>query len=572
MTLDEKHHDPAAISVDEKPSEPSLNVAAPETITQTQPASDDDDVEFPSGAKVALVMISLYLAMFLVALDRTILATAIPRITDEFDSLDDVGWYGSSYMLTACAFILIYGRIYTFYSTKWIFLTGILLFEIGSAISGAAPDSITLIVGRAIAGLGSSGIFTGAITIMINTVPLHKRPMFQGMFGAVFGVASVAGPLLGGVFTDKVSWRWCFYINLPIGAVTILVIIFILHLNEKKKTPKTIKEQIIQLDPIGTFFFLPGIVSLLLALQWGGSQYPWSNWRIILLLVVFAICIVVFILIQILHRNTTATVPARIITQRSVAFGAFFTFCVGSVMMADIFYLPFWFQAIKGSSAVKSGVQSIPLILGLVAAAIICGGLVQKTGYYTPFMFAGSIIMSVGAGMLTTLDLDSNHDKWIGYQALLGLGIGTGMQQANLAVQNCLPREDVPTGAAVIFFFQTLGGTLFVSVAQNVFIDELISRSADIPGLDPRLIVNTGATELRRFVDPNELPRVLVAYNEALTMGPFLVAVIVASLSIIGAAGMEWKSLKRNKPALSTPDVEKATEDQVSSGSQTRSS
>ena len=190
-------------------AEPSDHVKGDinEDIKRTE--TRESQIEYPSGPKVMIIMASLYFAMFLVALDRTIIATAIPRITDTFNSIDDIGWYGSAYLLTACGFILIYGRIYTFYSTKWVFLSGIFLFEVGSAVCGAAPTSNALIVGRAIAGFGSSGIMTGAITIMINTVPLHKRPMYQGLFGAVFGVASVAGPLLGGVFTDsKATWRW----------------------------------------------------------------------------------------------------------------------------------------------------------------------------------------------------------------------------------------------------------------------------------------------------------------------------------------------------------------------------
>lgn len=213
----------------------------------------ESQIEYPTGPKLWVIIGSLYLAMFLVALDRTIIATAIPRITDSFNSIDDIGWYGSAYLLTACGFILLYGRVYTFHSTKWTFLSGITLFEIGSAVCGAAPSSNALIVGRAIAGFGSSGIMTGAITIMINTIPLARRPIFQGMFGAVFGVASVAGPLLGGAFTDsKATWRWCFYINLPIGAFTIAALIFFLHLNERGKKHLTLWQQFVHLDPIGT--------------------------------------------------------------------------------------------------------------------------------------------------------------------------------------------------------------------------------------------------------------------------------------------------------------------------------
>ncbi|KAK3068151.1 hypothetical protein LTS18_000790, partial [Coniosporium uncinatum] len=220
---------------------------------------------------------------------------------------------------------------------------------------------------------------------MISTVPLHKRPVFQGLFGAVFGVASVAGPLLGGVFTTEVSWRWCFYINLPIGAITIVVIAFILQIKETKKVKKSLKEQFIMLDPIGTLCFLPSITCLLLALQWGGATYPWNSWRIILLFVIFGITGIAFGLVQYFTQKTTATIPGRVITQRSVAFACVFTFCVGSALMLVVFYLPIWFQAIKGDSAVQSGIKTIPTILALVVAAISSGILVQKFGYYTPF-------------------------------------------------------------------------------------------------------------------------------------------------------------------------------------------
>lgn len=371
-------------------------------------------------------------------------------------------------------------------------------FEIGSAICGAAPNSTVLIVGRAIAGFGSSGIFTGAITIMINTVPLHKRPLYQGLFGACFAVASVAGPLMGGAFTDSsATWRWCFYINLPLGAVTIIALIFILHLNEKKKAPATWREQFHQLDPIGNMFFLPSIICLLLALQWGGTAYPWGSWRIIVLLVFFSVLLVGFIAMQYLHRHTTATIPSRIITQRSVFFGCIYTFCIGSSFMTGVFYLPIWFQAIKGASAVKSGIMSIPLILSLVVGSITCGGLVQRFGYYTPFMYLGAVVMSVGAGLITTFTPSTGHAHWIGYQVVFGLGIGMGMQQSNLAIQTVLKHKDVPSGAALLFFFQSLGGTIFVSVGQNLFLDKFVQQLQKLPAgiIDPQIVLGSGKSQ-----------------------------------------------------------------------------
>jgi predicted MFS family arabinose efflux permease len=466
-------------------------------------------------------------------------------------------------MLTACGFILVYGRVYTFFNTKLVFLSGILVFETGSALCGAAPNSTALIVGRAIAGFGSSGIFTGAIQIMLNTIPLHNRPLLQGLFGAVFGIASVAGPLLGGAFTQsKATWRWCFYINLPLGALTVLIIVLFLHLDEKKPV-MTLRKKLTMLDPLGMLLFLPSIVCLLLALQWGGSKYPWSDGRVIALLVVFGVLFLAFIAAQTVTRHTTALVPSRIILQRSVAFGAWFQFCTGSAMMAVVLYMPLWFQAIRDSTAVKSGIQTIPLVLSLVAGSILCGATVQRVGYYTQFMYLGSIFMSVGGGLLTTLTGGTNHSGWIGYQVLFGLGIGCSMQQSNLAVQVVLPKKDVPTGISIIFFFQTLGGAVFVSVGQNVFLNKFLKQLGSVAGVNPGAVIGTGATALRDHVPRVLLPRVLEAYNYALTHGPFLVTAIVACFTIFGAIGMEWRSVKEGQP----PKARKNAVKDVESGS-----
>jgi Major Facilitator Superfamily len=451
-------------------------------------------------------------------------------------------------MLTACGFILVYGKIYTFFPTKWVFLTGIFLFEVGSAICGAAPSSTSFIIGRAIAGFGSSGIFTGAINILLRSVPLSRRPLFQGIFGACFGVASVAGPLIGGAFTQgKAGWRWCFYVNLPLGGFTILALAFFLNIEEDKPKMPMI-DKLKQLDPLGTFFFLPSIVCLLLALQWGGVTHPWSDWRVVVCLVFFAVLFVSFVVVQIVNRHTNATIPSRIILQRSVLFGGIYQFLLGSTMLGTIVYIPLWFQAIKGTTPVKSGIDTIPMVLGLVVMSILSGIIVGRVGYYTQFLYLGTLFMSVGAGLLTTLKADSPHEKWIPYQALLGFGVGMGMQQSNLAVQRCLPNRDVPVGTAVIFFFQTFGGALFMSVAQNTFITKFVDQLQGIPGVNPAIIGSTGATSLRLQVPPAVLPQVIDAYNYGVTQGPFFVSMITGCLSIFGAIGMEWLSVKDKNP------------------------
>ena len=477
--------------------------------------------------------------------DRTIIATAIPRITDDFHSLGDVGWYGSAYMLTGCSFQLLTGRIYTFYNPKTVFLSSIAIFEIGSAICGAAPNSVAFIVGRAIAGSGSSGIFSGVLIVIMGIVPLHKRPMFQGFFGAIFGISSVIGPLLGGTFTTKVSWRWCFYINLPIGGVAMAVLLFILKIPAATKSGTPWRQQLDQLDPIGTFFFITGIVCLLLALQWGGSTYPWNNGRIIALLVLFILLISAFIAVQ-AWKKEKATAPPRIVKKRSIIAGMWAQFCVGSSMMTMVYYLPIWFQAIKDVSAYKSGIDLLPLILALVTAGISTGALVSRIGYYTPFMIANSVIMSIGAGLITTFTPTTNHPKWIGYQVLYGYGLGMGMQQASLAAQAVLARKDAPTGISLIMFCQQLGGAVFVSISQNIFDNELIKGLTRIAGIQPARIVATGATQVRNVVGSANLRSVLLAYNGALVK-VFQVALAMACLSIIGSLSMEWKNIKKVK-------------------------
>ncbi len=217
----------------------------------------------------------------------------------------------------------------------------IVIFEIGSAICGAAPSSTAFIVGRAIAGLGSAGIFSGCLLIMIPMIPLHRRPAFQGLFGMVFGIASVLGPLVGGGFTGGVTWRWCFYINLPIGAVALVFMVFFWNPPKEKHAPARLWVHIKRLDPLGMLFFLPGIISLFIAFQWGGSIYQWNDWHVIVLFVVFGVCTAAFLAVQIFMPET-ASVPPKVITQRSVAFGTGFTFFLAGSMLMLVYYVPVW--------------------------------------------------------------------------------------------------------------------------------------------------------------------------------------------------------------------------------------
>ncbi|KAI0841865.1 MFS general substrate transporter [Hypoxylon sp. FL0890] len=519
----------------------------PEDIEKTAQESpelvDQAEENFkPKTLKFWSVMLSIYLALFLVALDRTIIGTAIPQITQDFHSLGDIGWYGSAYQLTTAASQLVFGRVYKFYEVKWVFLVVVALFEIGSVICGAAPNSIAFILGRAIAGLGGAGIFTGVMIIMLPLVPLRKRPMFQGIFGTVFGVSSVMGPLVGGAFTDHVTWRWCFYINLPVGAVAALCLL-IVKLPSRPPTPAPFWEHFIRLDPLGTFFFVPSIVCLLLALQWGGSTYSWDSWRIILLLVLFAVLFLAFAGVQVFKPNT-ATVPVRVITQRSIAAAFLFMLAVSGAMLMTIYYLPLWFQVVKGVSATQSGVNTLPLVLSLVVSSILSGILTQKIGYYVPVMIACPTIMAVGLGLLTTFKVDESSAHWIGYQFIVGFGLGTGMQSAGLAAQAVLPAPDIPTGVAMMFFAQQLGGGVFTSVGQNLLSSYMVDHVSEVPGLDPKQVTSEGATDLVNDVAPEYRDGVRRLYNDALTR-VFLCGMGVVLVAFVAAFFMEWKNIKK---------------------------
>jgi hypothetical protein len=333
------------------------------------------------------------------------------------------------------------------------------------------------------------------------------------------------------------------------------ILLFILQ-NKPSKNKDTLKQQFMKLDPWGTLVFLPGIVCLLLALQWGGTTYPWSNPRIIVLFILSGILLGIFVFLQ-FKGGDYATVPIHIISQRSVASGVYFSVLSPGSMMVIIYYLPIWFQAIKGVSAVHSGIDTLPLVMALVVASIIAGAITSKTGYYVGQLIACSIIMSIGAGMITTLSVDSGKAQWVGYQFLYGFGLGLGMQQAGMGAQTSHSKKDVMTGVSLMFFFQGIGGSIFISAAETVFTHSLVKNLTKVAvDITPEMIIKTGATQLRNIVPPQFLDEVLVAYNASLR-DVFKVGVACSAATIVAGLTMEWRSVKGLKQGGAAGEAEK---------------
>jgi MFS family permease len=382
---------------------------------------------------------------------------------------------GSSYLLTTTALQPSFGRIYTYFNVKYVYMFALVLFELGSVICAAAKNSVMLIVGRAVAGAGASALFSGAMTIVGFTVPLKKRPIYMASISSMFGIASVVGPLLGGVFTDKLTWRWCFWvshnfhscdtmlicqINLPFGGIALATVFFFFKPPERKSSGFTTKQKILEIDLVGALFLICAIVCLLLALQWGGSKYPWHDSKVWGCMVGFGLLIIIFIAQQ-FRRGERATIPPRIFGQRTVLFaclysafmsmGLYVSFkCLllseprkANRLQTHIFYLPFYFQAVKGTTAEQSGIRTIPYLGSIIISSIIVGGGITAIGWYKPFMIVGGAIFTVGAGMIYTLEVPDKAAKWIGYQLLSGFGAGGGVQIPFIAVQVVLSSKDM---------------------------------------------------------------------------------------------------------------------------------
>ncbi|KAJ5861935.1 Major facilitator superfamily domain general substrate transporter [Penicillium soppii] len=533
---------------------------------QEQKDPDEISPDYATGVRLVLIMFTVFVSTILVSLEIAIIATAIPGITSDFHRLDDVGWYGSATFILAASASPLWGKLFKYLNVKWIYLSAVSIFLVGSIVAAAAPNSVAVIIGRAIQGLGASGVLGGAL-IIINYVAAPKNhPLLIGTWMAVFMLSNILGPVIGGAFTSGVTWRWCFWINLPVGGPIIVLLLLFLRIPKHiKKVPATWQEVILSLDLPGFCLLLVSLVCLTLALQWGGQTKAWNDGSVIVTLVMCIVLSIGFLVTEWLQGHRAMT-PFHILKLRTTWSNALFCLISYAALYQVMFYLPIYFQSIHGQTAVTSGVNTLPFLAFFALGAVVSGGLITKTRYTQPYELLGALIMTSGMALIYILDVDSSKAMYIGAEVLFGFGVGICNQIPMTVVQGSSKPEDVSSATGIMVMCQTLSGAYFVAIAQSLFANRMLQTVLSSAGhLDPARVLSAGASELQDVFTGDNLKQVINAYMVGIK-DVFTFSLACAAFAVLLSLIIPFKRLpdlgKKDNPATEEAAVanEKKTE------------
>jgi EmrB/QacA subfamily drug resistance transporter len=503
-----------------------------------------DGPNYLSHKQIMVVLGGLMAGMLLAALDQSIVGTALPRITSELGGIDKLAWVVTAYLLTSTAATPLWGKISDLYGRRPIFQAAIVIFLIGSLASGLAQDMTQLVAFRAIQGIGGGGLFALSMAVIGDVIPPRERGRYMGFFGAVFGVSSVAGPLLGGWFTDGPGWRWIFWINIPIGLAALVVTSIALKLPRVKREHK--------IDYLGAAAIVAAVSSFVLYLSWRGTQYGWTElWALVLLGAGVALSLA-FVLIE--SRAAEPIIPLRLFRNPVFSTGNLFGFLAGVAMFGSMLYIPLYLQVVKGQSPTVSGLAMLPAVAGIFSSSISSGQLMTRNGRYKIYPILGAAVLTLAQYLMSTLHSDTSMWQIGLYEYLFGLGLGFTMQTITTAVQNSVDFRDMGTATSATTFFRQMGGVLGAAIFGAILADRLTHYVTQALPAEVMSRIPPGAIENVEFIKtlpPDAQAPIIESYVQAL-QDVFLAGVPVTIVALVVAFFIKELPLASRKDATPT--------------------